>query len=179
VQFTVAPWHEKRVEHFLRLERPPSAGIDDAQGRRIWNNDWIAALEPAWPPPPSHKPFAGPFWPAGDVFSRFYFGWRPQGDPRRLERLRFANRTLLVEGPSSQWAQRCRIAWGFVSGASPASARYVLLAGAALDPGGDPPLGWPWAIAPDKPDPPGLLRLATSLFEAARGAWSPPVGLSR
>ena len=62
------------------------------------------------------------------------------------------------------------IAWGFVSGAEPPSARYVLQQRLGLS---DPPL-IAMGDAPDKPDPTGLLRLAHQLA-GPLGAEAPPV----
>ena len=59
--------------------------------------------------------------------------------------------------------------WGFVSGAEPPSARYVLQERLGLI---DPPL-IAMGDAPDKPDPEGLIRLASTLLDCSLGSDAP------
>jgi HAD superfamily phosphatase len=63
------------------------------------------------------------------------------------------------------------IAWGFVSGAEPPSARYVLNQRLGLI---APPL-IAMGDAPDKPDPTGLLLLAEALAGRSLGQEAPPI----
>jgi len=63
------------------------------------------------------------------------------------------------------------VRWGFVSGAEPPSARFVLEQRLGL---AAPPL-IAMGDAPDKPDPTGFLRLAEQLLQAPLGAGSAPV----
>ena len=58
-----------------------------------------------------------------------------------------------------------KLRWGFVSGAEPPSARFVLQQRLGLQ---DPPL-IAMGDAPDKPDPTGLIRLAKALGASAEG----------
>ena len=58
-----------------------------------------------------------------------------------------------------------KLCWGFVSGAEPPSARFVLQQRLGLK---DPPL-IAMGDAPDKPDPTGLIRLAKALGASAEG----------
>jgi len=154
------------VKHFCGWS-PQAAAIDALKGEGIWNNDWDAALEllrrHGHSPLPAHAALV-------DVFSRFYFGGDPQADPASWSGF-IRNEPLLVEAAFFESLSAAGIAWGFVSGAEPSSARYVLSGRLGL---GDPPLV-AMGDAPDKPDPAGLLRLATSLCAGTLGAGAPPV----
>ena len=92
------------------------------------------------------------------VFSDFYFGGDPNGDPSQWKGW-IGNEPLLVDSAffASLSSQGWR--WGFVSGAEPPSARFVLQQRLGLI---DPPL-IAMGDAPDKPDPTGLIRLAEQL----------------
>jgi HAD superfamily phosphatase len=76
-----------------------------------------------------------------------------------------------VDGAFFTALSEARIAWGFVSGAEPSSARYVLEKRLGLQ---APPL-IAMGEAPDKPDPTGLLRLAAALAGTGLGTGAPPV----
>ncbi len=146
---------------------PESAAIDALKGEGRWNNDWQASMEllrrrgvvplPAW-----EELVA--------VFSGHYFGGDPEGDPS-LWRGFIGSEPLLVDGPFFTALSDLGIVWGFVSGAEPPSARYVLEQRLALV---APPL-IAMGQAPDKPDPTGLLALAATLAGVPLGAGAPPV----
>jgi HAD superfamily phosphatase len=150
--------------------RPDPAAIDALKAEGIWNNDWHASLELLRrggldPLPPLHQ--------LVEVFGGFYFGGDPDGDPA-LWRGFIGQEPLLVESDFFEALSRSRIAWGFVSGAEPASVRYVLQQRLRLDAAPFLAMG----DAPDKPDPSGLLRLAAELLAPwglALGAGAPPV----
>ena len=134
--------------------RPSPQEIDALKGEGLWNNDWDASLE-------FLRRHGGAQPDRNDlitVFSDFYFGGDPNGDPSQWRGL-IGNEPLLVDRDffSSLSAQGWR--WGFVSGAEPPSARYVLQERLGLI---DPPL-IAMGDAPDKPDPTGLIRLAEQL----------------
>jgi len=76
-----------------------------AQGRRIWNNDWDAALELLRPP--GQQPLAGPIRP---TLQALYFGANPGGDPpvRRLN----SQRTACWWEALLPHAHAAGIAWG-------------------------------------------------------------------
>ena len=156
--------------------RPASPTIDALKAEGLWNNDWEASLELL-----RRRGLGGadqPPLPAFDelvtVFSRFYFGGDPDGDPGQWQGF-ISSEELLVQPPFFEQLSAAGIAWGFVSGAEPPSARYVLERRLGLC---QPPL-IAMGDAPDKPDPSGLLRLADQLLRAAGGpglgAGAPPV----
>ena len=147
--------------------RPEPASIDALKGEGRWNNDWEASLELLRRG--GHSPL-----PAFDalvaVFSAFYFGGDPGGDPASWRG--FIGSEPLLVGPAFFEALSDQtIAWGFVSGAEPPSARYVLQQRLGL---ANPPL-IAMGDAPDKPDPTGLLRLAGALAGCPLGPEAPPI----
>jgi HAD superfamily phosphatase len=146
--------------------RPDPSSIDALKSEGLWNNDWQASLEllrrRGLAPLPEFDALV-------EVFSRFYFGGDPDGDPSQWQGFISAER-LLVDRTCFTELSREGIAWGFVSGAEPASARYVLEQRLGLQ---NPPLV-AMGDAPDKPDPTGLLRLAR-LLGGEPGPLAPPV----
>ncbi|MCP9928065.1 TIGR01548 family HAD-type hydrolase [Cyanobium sp. CH-040] len=132
--------------------RPDPACIDALKEEGRWNNDWEASLEllrrHGLSPLPDFQSLVA-------VFSGFYFGGDPAGDPAQWRGF-IGDEPLLVDRACFAELDRAGIAWGFVSGAEPPSARYVLERRLGLV---DPPLV-AMGDAPDKPDPTGLLRLA-------------------
>ena len=108
------------------------------------------------------------------VFSDFYFGGDPAGDPALWHGF-IGDEPLLVDPEFFTALEQAGIAWGFVSGAEPPSARYVLEQRLGLN---DPPL-IAMGDAPDKPDPAGLLQLAGQLLQrhggGALGPGGPPI----
>jgi HAD superfamily phosphatase len=146
--------------------RPDSTAIDALKSEGLWNNDWQASLELLRRRGLSPLP---DFDALVTVFSRFYFGGDPSGDPSRWQGFISAER-LLVDRDCFRELSRRGIAWGFVSGAEPPSARYVLEQRLGLQ---NPPLV-AMGDAPDKPDPTGLLRLAR-LLGGEPGPLAPPV----
>ena len=134
--------------------RPSAEDIDALKGEGLWNNDWDASLEflrRRGEQPPDRNDLIS-------VFSDFYFGGDPNGDPSQWKGW-IGNEPLLVDSAffASLSSQGWR--WGFVSGAEPPSARFVLQQRLGLI---DPPL-IAMGDAPDKPDPTGLIRLAEQL----------------
>ncbi len=108
-----------------------------------------------------------------EVFGGFYFGGDPEGDPAAWTGF-IGDEPLLVSGEFFRELTERRILWGFVSGAEPPSARFVLERRLGL---ADPPL-IAMGDAPDKPDPQGFLALAARLLQAhggELGAGAPPV----
>ena len=92
------------------------------------------------------------------LFSSYYFGGDPEGDPTSWSGF-IGDEPLLVDRAFFDELTRHQIRWGFVSGAEPPSARYVLEHRLGLS---NPPL-IAMGDAPDKPDPTGLIRLAERL----------------
>ena len=96
------------------------------------------------------------------IFGNFYFGGDPQGAQP-------TGATSSVMSPCCgaqlfDDLSAAGIRWGFVSGAEPPSARFVLQQRLGLI---DPPL-IAMGDAPDKPDPTGLIRLAEQLAAGER-----------
>jgi HAD superfamily phosphatase len=153
------------VQHYSGW-RPDARCIDALKGEGRWNNDWEASLEllrrRGLDPLPPFSALVG-------VFSGFYFGGDPDADPRQWRGF-IGDEALLMNRACFDDLSAAGIAWGFVSGAEPASARYVLEQRLGLV---DPPLV-AMGDAPDKPDPTGLLRLARVLG-GEPGPQAPPV----
>ncbi|MFM8524041.1 MAG: TIGR01548 family HAD-type hydrolase [Cyanobacteriota bacterium] len=160
------------VHHFCGW-RPAPAVIDALKSEGCWNNDWEASLEllrrnhpgtDGQPPLPAFADLVA-------VFNSFYFGGDPEGDPAHWRGF-IGDEPLLVDRRFFEVLSAADVAWGFVSGAEPASARFVLQRRLEL---ADPPL-IAMGEAPDKPDPTGFLRLAGSLLgPSGLGATAPPV----
>ncbi|MEB3235490.1 MAG: TIGR01548 family HAD-type hydrolase [Cyanobacteriota bacterium] len=158
------------VHHYTGW-RPDPTTIDSLKAEGRWNNDWQASLEllrrRGLAPLPAYEALV-------TVFSGFYFGGDPDGDPNQWQGF-IGDEPLLVERGLFAELEAAGVAWGFVSGAEPPSARFVLEQRLGLV---DPPL-IAMGDAPDKPDPTGLLLLARRLLEAHGstdlGAAAPPI----
>ncbi len=163
---------QSTVEHYSGW-RPEAACIDALKGEGCWNNDWDASLELLRRRQGSH-PSALSTLPERDalieVFSRFYFGSDPEGDPSAWDGY-ICDEPLLVSDTFFTALSDKDVAWGFVSGAEPPSARFLLSTRLRLS---DPPL-IAMGDAPDKPDPTGLLTLAAELLNQPFSATTPPV----
>ena len=157
--------------HHYSGTRPDPAAIDALKAEGRWNNDWEASLELLRRAGLGQAdPFPLPAFEAlVEVFNGFYFGGDPEGDPAAWRGF-IGNEPLLVERPFFDGLTGAGVAWGFVSGAEPPSARYVLEQRLGLM---APPLV-AMGDAPDKPDPTGLLRLAHRLA-GPLGQDAPPV----
>ncbi len=151
---------------------PPVAVIDALKSEGSWNNDWDASLELLRRHQKGHDQALE--LPKREqlieVFSRFYFGGDPDGDPSHWQGF-IRNEPLLVQRSFFEELSLNGLAWGFVSGAEPPSARFVLeqrlgLKNPALIAMGD---------APDKPDPTGLMQLASQLAGRTLGEGAPPI----
>ena len=144
---------QETVAHYSGW-RPSAAEIDGLKAEGSWNNDWDASLE--------LLRRRGARVPDRDalieIFSDFYFGGDPQGDPAHWRGF-IGDEPLLVEAQLFDDLSAAGIRWGFVSGAEPPSARFVLQQRLGLV---NPPL-IAMGDAPDKPDPTGLIRLADHL----------------
>ncbi|MEB3168737.1 MAG: TIGR01548 family HAD-type hydrolase [Synechococcaceae cyanobacterium] len=163
------------VHHYCGWRPQPSA-IDALKSEGRWNNDWHAAAElirrhraalETPPPPPAFAELV-------EVFSGFYFGGDPDGDPADWRGFIGAE-PLLLDGACFARLSASGIGWGFVSGAEPPSCRFVLETRLGLL---NPPL-IAMGEAPDKPDPQGLIHLAQRLLAERGGATlgpaAPPV----
>jgi HAD superfamily phosphatase len=147
--------------------RPDPRQIDSLKAEGRWNNDWEASLEllrrHGLSPLPGFDALVA-------VFSGFYFGGDPEADPAQWRGF-IGSEPLLVNPAFFRSLSNADLAWGFVSGAEPPSARYVLQQRLGLQ----QPALIAMGDAPDKPDPTGLLRLAQELIAGDLGPNAPPV----
>jgi len=153
------------VHHYSGV-RPEPTAIDALKAEGCWNNDWEASLELLRRGGLSELPA---FAALVEVFNGFYFGGDPNGDPSAWQGF-IGSEPLLVERQFFEALTDAGVAWGFVSGAEPPSARFVLEQRLGLN---NPPL-IAMGDAPDKPDPTGFLRLAAEL-SGGLGAGNRPV----
>jgi HAD superfamily phosphatase len=163
------------VHHYCGWE-PGHETVDALKGEGHWNNDWDASLEllrrhalthPSTAPS-SHSDALPSRADLIDVFSRFYFGSDPEGDPFTWDGF-ICDEPLLVDPSFFASLTNRDIRWGFVSGAEPPSARFLLEQRLGLQ---NPPL-IAMGDAPDKPDPEGLIRLASTLVNCSLGSDAP------
>ena len=147
------------VEHYSGWQPAPSC-IDALKGEGRWNNDWDASLELLR----RHGDSLPVRNELIDVFSDFYFGADPDGDPGNWTGY-IRDEPLLVRRDFFTALVRNGWRWGFVSGAEPPSARFVLQQRLGLV---NPPL-IAMGDAPDKPDPSGLVQLSDSLLPDRSG----------
>ena len=143
------------VKHYCGWE-PSAETIDALKAEGSWNNDWDASLEllrRRGGDLPDRQALIA-------VFSGFYFGGDPEGDPQ-LWRGFIGDEPLLVDPEFFGLLSARGIRWGFVSGAEPPSARFVLTQRLGIS---DPPLT-AMGDAPDKPNPDGVIRLAAALCD--------------
>ncbi|MGC6483242.1 MAG: TIGR01548 family HAD-type hydrolase [Synechococcus sp.] len=163
---------QSTVEHYSGW-RPDAICIDALKGEGCWNNDWDASLE-LLRRHSTHHPFALGSLPERqalvEVFSGFYFGSDPNGDPATWDGY-ICDEPLLVDSQFFESLTTRNVRWGFVSGAEPPSARFLLSTRLGLS---DPAL-IAMGDAPDKPDPTGLLTLAAALLGQPFSAKAPPV----
>lgn len=146
------------VEYYSNW-RPSPSQIDDLKGEGRWNNDWDASLEllkrHGSPLPERNALIA--------VFSGFYFGGDPEDAPESWTGF-IGDEPLLVNASLFETLHALGWAWGFVSGAEPPSARFVLEQRLGLN---APPL-IAMGDAPDKPDPTGLRQMSESLLTSSK-----------
>ena len=163
---------KKTVFKFSGWE-PSYKDIDCAKNEGIWNNDWDLSLELI-------KRFIKTEnlklqIPSRDeivkCFEEFYFGGDPHKDSEYWSGF-ITNEELLVDKKFFDLLQSNGIVWGFVSGAEPASAKFVLEKRLGLK---SPPL-ISMGDAPDKPDPKGFINLSKKLLGDKLGSSNIPIG---
>ena len=150
--------------------RPESATIDSLKAEGFWNNDWKASLELLRRRGigQQHQASLPAFEDLVEIFNSFYFGGDPEGDPSSWRGF-IRDEPLLVNPEFFETLDQKGCRWGFVSGAEPPSARFVLETRLGLV---HPPL-IAMGDAPDKPDPEGLIRLASTLMGSSLGSDAP------
>jgi HAD superfamily phosphatase len=163
------------VEYFTNgAYRPSSADIDQLKTEGIWNNDWEAAQELVYRYYESHASAIAlldtpaPLWhdqnargqvgidyeKLVDFFQRRYRG----PDPNRWTGY-ICEEPVLAEKAYFSSLDTANIEWGFFSGATRASATYILQKRLGLT----APVLVAMEDAPGKPDPTGLLQTLTLL----------------
>ena len=141
------------MQHYCGWQ-PSADAIDALKAEGAWNNDWDCSLELLR----RHGAELPDRTALIDVFSGFYFGGDPEGNPSQWTGF-IGDEPLLVNASFFTTLSQQKVRWGFVSGAEPPSARFVLQQRLGLQ---DPPL-IAMGDAPDKPDPTGLIHLAKAL----------------
>ena len=162
---------KKTVYKFSGWE-PSFMDIDNAKNEGIWNNDWDLSLE-----------FIRRFKKKENLnfklpqreeivkcFEEFYFGGDPNKDSKYWSGF-ITNEELLVDKKFFDLLESNGIIWGFVSGAEPASAKFILEKRLGLK---SPPL-ISMGDAPDKPDPKGFINLSKKLLGDKLGSSNIPI----
>ena len=162
---------KKTVYKFSGWE-PSFEDIDCAKNEGIWNNDWDLSLELIKRFIKKEKlkleiPSRGQII---KCFEGLYFGGDPNKDSKNWSGF-ITNEDLLVDKKFFDLLQRNGIIWGFVSGAEPASAKFVLEKRLGLK---SPPL-ISMGDAPDKPNPKGLIDLSKKLLGDKLGPSNIPI----
>ena len=162
---------KKTVFKFSRWE-PSYIDIDMAKNEGIWNNDWDLSLE--FIKRAIKKENLNLEIPSREEiiksFEGFYFGGDPNKDSKNWSGF-IKDEDLLVDKKFFDVLRSNGIIWGFVSGAEPASAKFVLEKRLGLK---SPPL-ISMGDAPDKPDPTGLLDLSKKLLRDKLGPSNIPI----
>ncbi len=141
--------------------RPSPEEIDQLKGEGLWNNDWEGSQELVY------RYFEGQGQSRGAIaldydeivgfFQRRYRGPNP-ADPDQWTGY-ITQEPLLVDAEYFEGLTRDRIAWGFFSGATQGSARFVLERRLGLS----SPVLVAMEDAPGKPDPTGLFMAVDTL----------------
>ena len=163
---------QETVNHFCNW-KPTQKNIDALKEEGIWNNDWDASLElikryrdkkDLTIDLPDRNTLI-------NIFTNYYFGGDPNEGSHSWKGF-IKNEPLLVNKEFFHELTSKNFLWGFVSGAEPPSARFVLETRLGLK---SPPL-IAMGDAPNKPDPTGLISLATQLAQKPLGNGIPPIG---
>jgi len=162
---------KKTVYKFCGWE-PTSSDIDNLKNEGLWNNDWDLSLELIRRfIKKNHQSINLPHRnEIIKIFEKLYFGCDINEDYSNWCGF-ITNERILVDKNLFEELSINRIGWGFVSGAESASAKFVLEKKLNLK---KPPL-IAMGDAPDKPDPEGLLNLASKLLPNKLGINSPPI----
>ena len=162
---------QETVYHYCNW-KPPFAKIDELKSEGIWNNDWDASQEIIRRyinkknlsiSQPKRKELV-------QVFSDFYFGGDPNTASEQWKGF-IKDEPLLINDDFFSELTANKIAWGFVSGAEKPSAKFLLETRLSLK----NPLLIAMGDAPEKPNPKGLLTLASKLLGNSFGEENPPI----
>jgi len=152
------------VEHFTNGNyRPSQTEIDALKAEGFWNNDWEASQELIRRYYHDRRQ-AAPDLAFEDLVAWFQQKYRGP-DPQNWTGY-ICQEPLLMSANYLQQLDQASLSWGFVSGATRASATYVLETRLGLV---QPPL-IAMEDAPGKPDPTGLLAMVQQL--EAKGSTS-------
>ena len=162
---------KKTVYKFSGRE-PSYIDIDNAKNEGIWNNDWDLSLEliKRYIKKENLKLRVPLRKEIVKCFEGFYFGGDPNKDSKNWTGF-ITNEALLVDKKFFDLLQNNGIIWGFVSGAEPASAKFVLEKRIGLK---SPPL-ISMGDAPDKPNPKGFIDLSKKLLGNKLGPSNIPI----
>ena len=162
---------QRTVNNFCGWE-PTPLDIDNLKNEGIWNNDWDLSLELIKRyisqknldlKSPCREEIIS-------LFKKLYFGCNPSEDYVKWNGF-IKNEELLVDKLFFEELSCKGIRWGFVSGAEPESAKFVLENKLKLN---NPSL-IAMNDAPDKPNPEGFISLARELSGNILGAQAAPV----
>ena len=163
---------KKTVYKFSGWE-PSYIDIDQAKNEGIWNNDWDLSLEfvKRYIKKKNLKLVIPTREEIVRCFEEFYYGGDPNQDSKYWSGF-ITNEELLVDKKFFDFLKSNGIIWGFVSGAEPTSAKFVLEKRLGLK---SPPL-ISMGDAPDKPNPKGFINLSKKLIGNKLGSSSIPIG---
>lgn len=159
------------VEHFTAgAYRPTQADIDHLKSEGVWNNDWEASQELIYryfeATEQSRSHINLDYEAIVAFFQSRYRGPDPQNWTGYI-----CHEPLLLQPSYLEELTRVRIPWGFFSGATRASANYVLERRLGLQ----SPALIAMEDAPGKPDPTGLLAIVHQLEQQHQVSASTPV----
>lgn len=147
------------VEHFTaKAYRPTQLDIDQLKSEGIWNNDWEASQELIY------RYFEAQGQQRSQIGLNYetivaFFQARYRGTDSQHFTGYICNEPLLLEPSYLEQLSAAGILWGFFSGATRASATYVLEKRLGLN----SPVLIAMEDAPGKPDPTGLLATVQQL----------------
>ena len=162
---------QKTVTSFSNWS-PSIEDIDNLKSEGYWNNDWDVSLElirryqnsnNSRSVLPNRKEII-------NKFNSFYFDGDLNGASQNWKGF-IKNEKLLVDKKLFEELDRHEIKWGFVSGAEPPSAKFVLEERLGLK---DPPL-IAMGDAPEKPNPYGFLNLIRELAQRDINSINTPI----
>jgi len=144
------------VEHFTQgAYRPTLAEVDLLKAEGLWNNDWEAAQELIYRYFEAHgQPRSSLDLNYQDLVDFFQGRYRGRNWDGYIQ-----DEPLLISPAYLNQLTATQIAWGFFSGATRASATYVLETRLGLQ----PPVLVSMEDAPGKPDPTGLIEAVRQL----------------